>query len=239
MVKMLKEFLKEAVVLVIGKQSEGLADLLYSNSHVNEFAIAKKLGVTINQARNMLYKISDKGLVSFIRKKDKKKGWYTYFWKIETLKALEFLKENVINNIEQINNQIRSRELKQFYVCEKCHVEFSEENALLYNFTCPECGSVFVLKDNSSVIKEFRKNLSKFNKEKESLEQEIKKEKEKSEKIKIRGLKKIKRKKGKKISKKKTVSSKAKKLKKKSLVKRKKIKRLSKKKQNKKISKKR
>ena len=50
-----------------------IVDLLYGKANVNEFLIAKKLNVTINQARNILYKLGDEGLVSFIRKKDKKK----------------------------------------------------------------------------------------------------------------------------------------------------------------------
>jgi len=70
---MLDKFLKEVVVITVGKQAEPIADLLNAKKHVNEFIIAKKLGLTINQTRNILYKISNSGLVSFIRKKDKKK----------------------------------------------------------------------------------------------------------------------------------------------------------------------
>ena len=92
---MLKKFLKDAVTLIAGKQTEEIVDLLDTSKYINEFIIAKKLGVTINQARNILYKISDYGLVSSIRKKDKKKGWYTYFWKIEILKSLEFVKNDI------------------------------------------------------------------------------------------------------------------------------------------------
>jgi len=73
---MLKDLLKEVVAIVAGKQAEEIADILDSKKHVNEFLIAKKLGITINQTRNILYKLSDFGLVSFIRKKDKRKGWY-------------------------------------------------------------------------------------------------------------------------------------------------------------------
>jgi transcription initiation factor TFIIE subunit alpha len=176
---MLKKFLKDVVGIVVGKQAEDLADLLNSSKHVNEFIIAKKLGITINQTRNMLYKISDQGLVSSIRKKDKRKGWYTYFWKIEVLKSLEFLRNIILNKIEQINNQIRSREIKQFYYCEKCHVEYTEENALIHDFICPECGSLLVLKDNSPIIKDLKKSWAKLSKELEEVDAEIKIEKDK------------------------------------------------------------
>ncbi len=187
---MLKKFLKEVIVIVVGKQAEEIADLLNNKKHVNEFIIAKKLDITINQTRNILYKISDHGLVSFIRKKDKKKGWYTYFWKIEILKSLEFLKSFLMKKIDQINHQIKSREAKRFYSCKRCNIEFNEENALLHNFTCDECGDIFSIKDNTKVLKEFNRNLDKLKKELEFVNIEIKKEKERLEKIKLKEFKK-------------------------------------------------
>lgn len=174
---MLKKLLKEIMLIVAGKQAEGIISLLDTGKYVNEFIIAKKLDITINQTRNILYKISDCGLISFIRKKDKRKGWYTYFWKIEILKSLEFLQKILIKRIGQINNQIKSRETKQFYVCKRCNIEFSEENALLHNFTCNECGNIFVIKDNIAVLKELNKNLDKLKKELELVDKEIEKEK--------------------------------------------------------------
>ncbi|MBU4070372.1 MAG: hypothetical protein KJ646_05290 [Nanoarchaeota archaeon] len=172
---MLNDFLKEVVIIIVGKQAEDIADLLHSPKYVNEFIIAKKLGITINQTRNILYKISNYGLVSFIRKKDKKKGWYTYFWKIDVIKSLDFLKNVLLKKIEQINYQIKSRETKQFYICERCNVEFNEENALLKDFTCNECGGIFTMRDNTKLLRELKRNLDKFNKKLELVEEEIKK----------------------------------------------------------------
>ncbi|MFH1608330.1 MAG: hypothetical protein ABIA78_04320 [archaeon] len=187
---MLKKFLNEVVVIAVGKQAEVIADLLDSNRHVNEFIIAKKMDITINQTRNILYKLSDFGLVSSIRKKDKRKGWYTYFWKIEVSKSLQFLKNILLKKIEQVNNQIRSREMKEFYVCERCSIEFNEENALINNFTCNECGDIFTLKDNTNLLRELKRHLSKFNRELDLVEEEIEKDKQKIEKIRTREFKK-------------------------------------------------
>lgn len=174
---MLAKFLKEVVVILVGKQAEPIADLLESKKHVNEFLIAKKLGLTINQTRNILYKIADYGLVSSVRKKDKRKGWYTYFWKLENLKVLEFLKDLLIKKIENTNNQIKSRETKVFYVCPECSVEYNEENSLIHDFTCPECGHIFAKSDNTKVLKELRKEEEKLHRELAIIEDEINKEK--------------------------------------------------------------
>ncbi len=188
---MIDEFLKEVVVDVAGKPAEPMADLLNSKKHVNEFILAKKTDMTINQIRNLLYKFSDQGLVSSIRKKDKKKGWYTYFWKIEKLKALEYLKEILIKRLNIFNQQISNRETKQFYVCERCGIEFNEDNALLQNFLCSECGDVFTLKDNAKLLRELKRNKDKYEKKLVLVEEEINKELEKEEKIKEKEKKKL------------------------------------------------
>ncbi|MEK6840405.1 MAG: hypothetical protein AABX79_00430 [Nanoarchaeota archaeon] len=175
---MLKNLLKEVVSLVAGKQAEEIINILDTKKYINEFVIAKKLNLTINQARNILYKISDHGLVSSTRKKDKRKGWYTYFWKIEVLKSLEFLKENLLNKIGNIEHQIKSRETKRFYACPRCHIELTEENALISSFTCNECGSLLVLKDNAKMLKDLGKNREKLERDLKTVMEEISKEKE-------------------------------------------------------------
>lgn len=188
---MIEELLKEVVAIAAGKQAEPIVDLLYSSKHVNEFIIAKKLDLTINQTRNILYKISDFGFVSSIRKKDKKKGWYTYFWRIENLKALEFLRGYVFKRLQQFESQINSRETKTFYVCERCNLEFNEENAMNLEFACPECGEILKLKDNTKLVKDFRKNLDKLKEKLEIIDGEIEKENQKIGKEKEKGRKKI------------------------------------------------
>ena len=185
-----KEFLREAVSLTVGKPARNIVDFIDDKKYINEFLIAKKLDLTINQTRNILYKLSDYGFVSSIRKKDKRKGWYTYFWKIESIKALEFLKKHFENRLGQIVNQIENRESKTFYICNTCNVEFNEENALLYDFTCNECGSVFKIKDNTKLLRELKKNHERQKNELALIEKEIQGERENIEKRKEREFKK-------------------------------------------------
>lgn len=185
-----KEFVRDAISAVIGKPGEEIINFLDPEKYVNEFLIAKKLDISINQTRNLLYKLSEHSLVSSTRKKDKKKGWYTYFWRLEILKILEFLREMVKKRIDQINNQIESREMKTFYICERCNIEYNEENALIHDFTCNECGNVFVVRDNTKVVKEFKKNLEKQRNELATIDDEIKKEREKGDKKKVNEIKK-------------------------------------------------
>jgi transcription initiation factor TFIIE subunit alpha len=185
---MLDVLVKETFVIVVGKQAGEIVESLDTKKYTNEFIIAKKMDLTINQVRNILYRLSDHGLVSSTRKKDKRKGWYTYFWKIEDLKTFEFLKEIILKKMSQINNQIKNRETKNFYVCERCSIELSEENAILYDFTCDQCGDIFTMKDNTKVLNEFNKNLDKLKKKLQLVNEKIDSVKEVLEKKKAREL---------------------------------------------------
>lgn len=155
-------FLKSVAEDIAGKQSTEIVKLLEGKKDVNEFLIAKKLKMTINQTRNILYKLADKGLVSFIRKKDKRKGWYIYFWTLNVLKALELLEQKILDEIHQLRSQLKNRKTKRFYYCNTCNVEVGEETALLNDFTCRECGQVYVLGEQDKLIKELEAGIEKL-----------------------------------------------------------------------------
>src|SRR3989344_6702790 len=83
------KLIREVIESIAGAHAVGIVSLLYGNKNINDFLIAKKLKLNINQTRNILYKLSDEGLVSFIRKKDKKNGgWDTYYWTLDVTKSL-------------------------------------------------------------------------------------------------------------------------------------------------------
>jgi transcription factor E len=214
------KLLSEIVGNIAGKPGAEIVTILEGKKNVNEFIIAKKLKLTINQTRNILYKLSDAGVVSFTRKKDKRKGWYTYFWTLNSEKALELLENNVKNEIENLKNQLRNRELKRYYFCNTCKTEVNEENALLHNFICSECGEVYSLQTDKKILNDITSRLNKLLGSLSDIKQELSLSRSKEEKRRVRfekkGNKKSKKKPQKKvISKKKTKKEASKKVKKK------------------------
>ncbi|MGV8142354.1 MAG: hypothetical protein ACP5NS_01815 [Candidatus Pacearchaeota archaeon] len=160
---MFEKFLHEVVSLVAGSSADKIVEVLHGKKNVNEFLIAKKLNFTINQARNILYKLADEGLVYFNRKKDSKSGgWYTYFWTLDEEKCLVYYRDRLLKDSANIEHALNSRRTTRFYFCKTCSMEMSEEQALLQEFTCPECGTVFELKDTSSGIKDSEKQVLKL-----------------------------------------------------------------------------
>lgn len=184
-IKLLKSVIEE----LVGKQSVEIIDLLAGKKDVNEFIIAKNLNLTINQTRNILYKLSDFGLVSFNRKKDKKKGWYIYFWTLNSFQALDLLEENLIKKMNVLEGNLKNRRQGRHYVCNTCSIEVNEETALLNGFICPECEEVYQLSDDSAVIQDLEKKIFKLKKEIEHVRSEKGKEGEKIGKEKNRKIK--------------------------------------------------
>ncbi len=198
------KFLNDIIVQIAGKTASGLAEILYGRRDINEFVIAKKINLTINQTRNILYKLLETGIISFTRKKDKDKAWYTYFWTLDTIKALEALERMMKKEIENYKKQLESRATRRFYICKNCNIEVSEETALLNDFTCTECGNVYELHDDKKLIHEIQGNTQRVEKNIAIIREEIRKikasppKKKKERKKKIQKKRKAKKRKKKK-----------------------------------------
>jgi transcription factor E len=165
--------LKKVVENTAGITAVKIVDLLSGKKDVNEFLIAKKLGLTINQTRNLLYRLSHLGILNSIRKKDKRKGWYIYFWTLNVLKSLEVLEQTLDHEIQLLKVQLEIKKNTRFYKCKICGREATEEAALLTNFACTECGEVYSLADNAPIIEETIKQIEKLQKELSHIKNEI------------------------------------------------------------------
>jgi transcription factor E len=184
------KFLKSIVEHLINKQSVLIVDLLVNKKDVNEFLIAKKLELTINQTRNILYKLSDYGLVSFIRKKDKRKGWYIYFWTLNVYQSLNLLEEKLTKELNHLEAQLKSRKEKRYYLCKTCSIEVAEDAALLNDFTCPECEEIYELNEDAKILEQLEREISRIKKEVLFVSNEKEIEFEKIEKKKAKKIKK-------------------------------------------------
>jgi transcription factor E len=185
-VKLLKDIISD----IAGVQAAAIVDLLHNKKNVNEFLIAKKLSLTINQTRNILYKLADEGLVSFIRKKDLRKGgWYTYFWTLNTGKSLLKLKEKLETRIKDLGHRLKSRKTRRYYHCPNCDIEYGEEHALIHNYSCPECGEILKLKESAAEIENIEKEMSRLKEVLLQVDEEIGIVTKKEERARFRKLK--------------------------------------------------
>ena len=168
-VKLLHDLVEE----MAGENTGRIVEILFGKKDVNEFLIAKKMELTINQVRNILYKLSADNLVSFIRKKDKRKGWYIYYWTLNREKCLMKLEDSLRSKILGFEGVLNSRETKRFYVCKCCDIEVSEEKALEHGFSCEECADIYELSDNSTPIRQVKTLITRTTRNLELIDDEL------------------------------------------------------------------
>ncbi len=188
------KLLSELVEIMAGEGNGRIVNILFGRRDVNEFNVSKKMDLTINQVRNILYKLSAEGLVTFIRKKDKRKGWYIYYWTLESEKCFLKLEQALVSKIRELSDDLKNRETKRYYYCKFCNIEATEEKALEDGFTCSECAEVYELRDNANVIKETKAKITKTERDLEMIRQELEYMREKERKKTSRKEKKAKKK---------------------------------------------
>ena len=186
-VKLLHDLVEE----MAGEGTGRIVEILFKKKDVNEFLIAKKMELTINQVRNILYKLSAENLVSFIRKKDKRKGWYIYYWTLDTEKCLAKLEGSLLSKIASLEASLNSREQKRFYACASCDIEVGEEKALEHGFSCEECADIYELSDNSGPIRDIKARTTRRRKDLSLIQGELEEVRKKGETARKRAANKL------------------------------------------------
>jgi len=189
---------------IAGKDIMPMIELIRGKFDVSEFKIAEKMSISVNEVRNMLYRLSNYNLVSFTRRKDKKKGWYIYYWTFEEARAKEIFDRLLNLKIEKLHKMLVDEQQEQYYHCKEDKLRFNATEAMEIDFKCPECGQVLEQEDNVKRIEKVKERLQDLEaKDKFYVEEKIKRPKVKKKEIKKKTKKKITKKVKKKAKKKK------------------------------------
>ncbi|MCK4521015.1 MAG: hypothetical protein KAU20_00445 [Nanoarchaeota archaeon] len=153
------------VTEVAGDDVIPLVRFLKNKRNISEFKIAETIKKEVNETRNMLYRLYENNLVSFMRKKDKKKGWYIYYWTFN-LKRVKYLMGDLKRKrIGKLKERLEREVDGNFFVCKNKCIRLNFDQATDFNYTCPECGSVLDEEDNKEVIKNIEKEVKELEKE--------------------------------------------------------------------------
>ncbi len=163
--KLTKKEIDDIICQVAGEDVLPLVKTLKNRKNVSEFKLAEAIKKEINLTRNMLYRLYDHNLVSFIRKKDKKKGWYIYYWTFNARKIKDVIKNLKKNRLEILKERLQRENSSQFYTCKHRCIRLDFEQSTDFEFKCPECGELLNLEDNVKKKKEIQKEIEQIKKE--------------------------------------------------------------------------
>ena len=139
--------------------------LLKSEDATDE-EIASSTGLRINIVRKVLYDLFGKGLISGIRVKDERKGWFVYRWRSRRDEVENFIENQKKKILERIQQRLDYENSSEFYHCgnHDCN-RVTFEDALDLFFKCPSCGKVLNLKTNEKIKKHFTKKIDHLKKD--------------------------------------------------------------------------
>lgn len=163
--KLSNKIVEDVVTEVAGEDVLPLVKSLKNKKNVSEFKLADALEQEINIVRNQLYRLYHANLVTFTRRKDKKKGWYIYYWtfKIKQIKHLAMsLKKD---KLEKLKFRLSREQESNFFNCPNDCMRLDFEQAINFEFKCPECAELMQQESNDIKIKEIESEIKKLEKE--------------------------------------------------------------------------
>lgn len=172
------KFVEDVVAEVAGRDVVPLVRALKQRSNVSEFTLAEAIKCEINATRNMLYRLQENNLVTFTRKKDKKKGWYIYYWTFNSPRVKELLMNLKKAKLDKLQERLNREKATQFYVCYQqerledgttkrgaISMRLDFDTAVSYGFRCPESGQLLELEDNADRIRQLEQEIETIKKE--------------------------------------------------------------------------
>jgi transcription initiation factor TFIIE subunit alpha len=140
--------------LLGGEDYVRVARALLNNENATDEEIASATGLKINTVRKALYELFGRSLITGVRVRDLKRGWFVYRWKAQRDQVDGFIENQKRKALERLKYRLNYEESHEFYSCDTptCR-KLTFEEAMEAFFKCPTCGRNLNLVDNSEVKK--------------------------------------------------------------------------------------
>lgn len=143
--------------LIGGEEYVKVARALLNTEDVTDEEIASATGLKINLVRKVLYDMFGKALITGIRVKDEKKGWFVYRWRAKQDHVNNFIENQKKKILDRLHKRLEHEDSTEFYHCgnHDCpRVKFDVAVELF--FKCPNCKGPLNMVDNSKVKEALR-----------------------------------------------------------------------------------
>jgi transcription initiation factor TFIIE subunit alpha len=136
----------KAASLLGGEEYIRVARALLNNENATDEEIASATGLKINIVRRVLYDLFGHSLISGIRVRDPKKGWFVYRWQARRDQTDSFIESQKKKILDKLKNRLEYEESNEFYYCgtpgcDKLPFVEAMENL----FKCTKCGKALNL----------------------------------------------------------------------------------------------
>ncbi|MFZ0513924.1 MAG: transcription factor [Candidatus Nitrosopolaris sp.] len=143
--------------LIGGEEYLKVARGLVNTDDATDEEIASATGLRINIIRKVLYDMFGKALITGIRVKDEKKGWFVYRWRAKRDQVDSFIDNQKKKILDRLQIRLEYEESSEFYHCgnKDCsRVKF--DSAIELFFKCTNCKGALNIVDNGRVKEALR-----------------------------------------------------------------------------------
>jgi transcription factor E len=165
--KITDELINHVVNELVGEEALPIIFYLKGKKQISEFIIAEELDMEIHLVRNLLYRLLEFNIVSFMRKKDRIKGWYICYWDFNE-PMVPYLAEKIrLSKIAKLKDRLDREQNHAFYMCRSACVRMPFEKSMEFNFKCPECGCLMHEQDNKRTQEMIKTQIAELEKKKD------------------------------------------------------------------------
>src|SRR3954451_21825550 len=126
--------------LIGGEEYLKVARALLNTEDATDEEIASATGLRINVIRKVLYDMFGKALITGIRVKDEKKGWFVYRWRAKGDQVDNFIDNQKKKILDRFQKGLEYEESAQYYPCgNKDCPRIKFDTAVELFFKCPNC----------------------------------------------------------------------------------------------------
>lgn len=153
--------IQDVIMELAGEPAVKIVEFLKNKKNISEFIIADKTKLDMQTTRHILYKLNGYNICSYIRKKDRQKGWYISYWTFNRKKVSDQIEKLRKDSIERLKERLKKEEENRdnFYICSRACARLDFDQATEFEFKCPECGSLLNLQENTKTIENLKEKI--------------------------------------------------------------------------------
>lgn len=139
--------------LLGGDEYVRVARALLNNDNTTDEEIASATGLKINAVRRALYDLFGRYLITGIRVRDLKRGWFVYRWKAQRDQTDIFIHTQKKKAYDRLRHRLEYEKEHEFYFCgtQGCN-KLTFVEAMETFFKCPGCSKIANLIQNVQVM---------------------------------------------------------------------------------------
>jgi len=138
--------------LIGGPDYVRVARALLNNENATDEEIASATGLKIKTVRKSLYDLFGRSLITGVRVRDPKRGWFVYRWKAQRDQTDGFIQTQRRKVLNRLKQRLEFEDMHEFYFCgtTTCQTR-TFEDAMENFFKCPTCSKPLNRLDNAEL----------------------------------------------------------------------------------------